>query len=221
MKNNCKLIQGDCLKKMKEIPNESIDLIVTDPPFNFHTGGGGIAAILDFLLRQPTDGIITELMLAGTTTEFEFVVKNSSEQNLVLQVIPDANISDFVTCENMVQVDMAQTATILCTIDLSDYNAGNGLQEVIEGTIELKAPGKTIEVPVRILIVQPGGITWLILAIEQSPYGYAGAIAIIIASLVLAGAGVTGMIKNKGLQAIATLGGGSLAVFLIFMLVII
>ena len=44
MKNNCELIQGNCLEKMKEIPAKSIDLIVTDPPFNFHTGGGGIAA---------------------------------------------------------------------------------------------------------------------------------------------------------------------------------
>ena len=28
------LIQGDCLEKMKEIPDKSIDLILTDPPYN-------------------------------------------------------------------------------------------------------------------------------------------------------------------------------------------
>ena len=39
-----KLIQGDCVEKMKEISNKSVDLIVTDPPFNFHTGGGGLLA---------------------------------------------------------------------------------------------------------------------------------------------------------------------------------
>ena len=30
---NYKLICGDCIEKMKQIPNESIDLIVTDPPY--------------------------------------------------------------------------------------------------------------------------------------------------------------------------------------------
>ncbi len=44
MDQNCKLILGNCIKKIKEMPTESIDLIVTDPPFNFHTGGGGLAA---------------------------------------------------------------------------------------------------------------------------------------------------------------------------------
>lgn len=29
-----KIICGDCIEKLKEIPTESIDLIVTDPPFN-------------------------------------------------------------------------------------------------------------------------------------------------------------------------------------------
>jgi len=33
MDNKCKLIQGDCLDVMKKIPNESIDLIITDPPY--------------------------------------------------------------------------------------------------------------------------------------------------------------------------------------------
>ena len=28
------LIQGDCLKNLPKIPDESIDLVVTDPPYN-------------------------------------------------------------------------------------------------------------------------------------------------------------------------------------------
>ncbi len=32
--NNCELILGDCLEKMKEIEDNSIDLIVTSPPYN-------------------------------------------------------------------------------------------------------------------------------------------------------------------------------------------
>ena len=34
MKTKHKLVLGDCVKKRKEITNEGIDLIVTDPPFN-------------------------------------------------------------------------------------------------------------------------------------------------------------------------------------------
>lgn len=34
-----RLIQGDCLEAMKEIGDESVDLIVTDPPYKIITGG--------------------------------------------------------------------------------------------------------------------------------------------------------------------------------------
>ena len=34
-----KLIQGDCLEKMKEIPDGSVDLVLTDPPYEVITGG--------------------------------------------------------------------------------------------------------------------------------------------------------------------------------------
>ena len=29
---NCKLFYGDCLEVMKSIPNQSIDMVLTDPP---------------------------------------------------------------------------------------------------------------------------------------------------------------------------------------------
>ena len=35
-----KLIQGDCLEKMKEIPDGSIDAIITDPPYGTMKGAG-------------------------------------------------------------------------------------------------------------------------------------------------------------------------------------
>ena len=35
------LRQGDCLEVMKDIPDKSIDLILTDPPFELETHGGG------------------------------------------------------------------------------------------------------------------------------------------------------------------------------------
>ena len=34
-----KLLQGDCLELMKNIPDESIDLIVTDPPYKVSSRG--------------------------------------------------------------------------------------------------------------------------------------------------------------------------------------
>lgn len=39
MTEDIKLICGDCLEVMKEISDESIDLIVTDPPYliNYHS----------------------------------------------------------------------------------------------------------------------------------------------------------------------------------------
>jgi DNA modification methylase len=33
IKNNVVLLKGDCLELMKDIPDKSIDLIVTDPPY--------------------------------------------------------------------------------------------------------------------------------------------------------------------------------------------
>lgn len=40
-----KLLQGDCLELMKKIPNESIDLIVTDPPYKMNHSKGGCTNI--------------------------------------------------------------------------------------------------------------------------------------------------------------------------------
>lgn len=40
-----KLLQGDCLELMKDIPDESIDLIVTDPPYKMNHSTGGCTNI--------------------------------------------------------------------------------------------------------------------------------------------------------------------------------
>lgn len=51
MKMDCKdentwLMQGDCLERMKEIPDDSVDLIVTDPPYDIkNTKAGGESAL--------------------------------------------------------------------------------------------------------------------------------------------------------------------------------
>lgn len=38
---SCSLYQGDCLEKLKHIPDKSVDLVVMDPPYLFDKGGGG------------------------------------------------------------------------------------------------------------------------------------------------------------------------------------
>jgi len=39
--NNNTLLCGDCLLLLKDIPDNSVDLVVTDPPYEFVCGGGG------------------------------------------------------------------------------------------------------------------------------------------------------------------------------------
>lgn len=39
IKKKCNLIQGDCLEILKQIPDNSIDLILTDPPYNISKEG--------------------------------------------------------------------------------------------------------------------------------------------------------------------------------------
>lgn len=38
------IFNGDCLEIMKDIPNRSVDLVVTDPPYKLETQGGGFYA---------------------------------------------------------------------------------------------------------------------------------------------------------------------------------
>ena len=39
---NIKLLHGDCLELMKDIPDGSVDLVLTDPPYIVETSGGGL-----------------------------------------------------------------------------------------------------------------------------------------------------------------------------------
>lgn len=39
--SNYKLIQGDCLELMRHLQDKSVDLVVTDPPYDVHAGKGG------------------------------------------------------------------------------------------------------------------------------------------------------------------------------------
>ena len=55
------LIQGDCLKVLPKLPDRSIDLVITDPPYNFEAFGGGFYDFEKggrrYLLKAKEDGI--------------------------------------------------------------------------------------------------------------------------------------------------------------------
>jgi len=44
-----KIIQGDCLEVMKTFEDNQFDLVLTDPPYQFETKGGGIAGKREYL----------------------------------------------------------------------------------------------------------------------------------------------------------------------------
>lgn len=52
--SSAKLYLGDCLEVMKEIENNSIDLVITDPPYSISTSGAGI-------YKQPDKQYVKEL----------------------------------------------------------------------------------------------------------------------------------------------------------------
>ena len=41
LRRNMELLNGNCLELMKNIPDKSVELVVTDPPYEFHSGNGG------------------------------------------------------------------------------------------------------------------------------------------------------------------------------------
>lgn len=49
--------QGDCLELLKEIPDKSIDLVVTDPPYLIETSGAGIYKQADKQYVKELNGI--------------------------------------------------------------------------------------------------------------------------------------------------------------------
>jgi site-specific DNA-methyltransferase (adenine-specific) len=46
------LIVGDCLEVLKEFPDESIDVVITSPPYNKHYAGGRLVKRIDYEVYQ-------------------------------------------------------------------------------------------------------------------------------------------------------------------------
>lgn len=72
MKNSIDLWQGDCLELMKQLPDESVDLVVTSPPYDnlrlYNTGkykGNDYHSIIKELYRimkQGGNSIVVDVM---------------------------------------------------------------------------------------------------------------------------------------------------------------
>ena len=56
MKTNI-IYNSDCLKGLKSLPDKSIDLVVTDPPYDIETSGAGIYKQKDKQYVKELNGI--------------------------------------------------------------------------------------------------------------------------------------------------------------------
>ena len=65
-----KIICGDCLEVMKDIPDESVDLIIFDPPFARYSGSDGKTVNIG-------DYKILEVFFKGLSFEFKRIIKES------------------------------------------------------------------------------------------------------------------------------------------------
>lgn len=52
------LMHGDCMELINRIPDKSIDLMVTDPPYNFGNKGGGFYSNNNSTKRQYADSLM-------------------------------------------------------------------------------------------------------------------------------------------------------------------
>ncbi len=53
LKNGVVLIPGDCLEVLKTLPDNSVDSVVTDPPYHLISAGGGTRSNMADLVKQP------------------------------------------------------------------------------------------------------------------------------------------------------------------------
>jgi len=80
-----KIIQGDCLEKMKDIPDKSIDMVITSPPYdNLRTYNGSLnwgehvwKPVIQELFRVIKDGgvvvwVVGDATIKGSETGTSF-----------------------------------------------------------------------------------------------------------------------------------------------------
>ena len=72
--NNIKLINDDCLKAMQEIEKNSIDLIITSPPYEDISGAGYGAGIKDVLFLKLYNDFLNKVF-----KEYQRILKNNGQ----------------------------------------------------------------------------------------------------------------------------------------------
>jgi site-specific DNA-methyltransferase (adenine-specific) len=79
---NIKLYNGDCLEVMKDIPDGSVDLIVTDPPYELDNHGGGKT---DFAQRKLVKDLHIDFISNGFEMEkvFTEIERVSKTMNMI------------------------------------------------------------------------------------------------------------------------------------------
>ena len=79
---NIKLYNGDCLEVMKDIPDGSIDLVITDPPYELDNHGGGKT---DFAQRKLVKDLHIDFISNGFEMEkvFTEIERVSKTMNMI------------------------------------------------------------------------------------------------------------------------------------------
>lgn len=101
--------QGDCLDLLKKLPDDSVDLIVTDPPYEFaaHRGGGAFGSKKREYHNQLEDSDITNGFDTKILDELTRVMKkvniyiwcNKEQIKMYLDYFKDYNMDLLVLCK--------------------------------------------------------------------------------------------------------------------------
>jgi len=110
-----KIIQGDCLEVLKEIPAESVDLILTDPPYQIRWKSqielhGRKAFYHNYQELKKFDDIDVKVLYQKVYPEFDRILKNTGS---LLIFVRNEKITYAV--EEGLKNNLDTKATIFCT----------------------------------------------------------------------------------------------------------
>ena len=127
MKYINKIVNGDCYKLLKDIPDKSIDLVVTDPPYRIHAdSGGGIHNNRDWL-KKVHDSNLDEFDPILFLSEIKRVLKTFNayifcSKDLLIDYISFANENSTSACgfrERVMDSPRAGRATLAGKLKVS------------------------------------------------------------------------------------------------------
>ena len=91
-----KLLHGDCYELIKTIPDNSIDLVVTDPPYNFETKGGGFYSKNDSTHRTYAEDLLKLDCCDFNPLEFLNLLKPKLKQMYMYIFCNKTLIADYI-----------------------------------------------------------------------------------------------------------------------------